>query len=323
MSALKRWLDPFILMLLAALAAGLLLPVPDGVLAVIRTAAQVAITVLFFTYGLRLPTREVLAGLRHVRLQGVILVMTFVIFPMIGLLASWALRPVLGEALATAVLFTCLLPTTIQGAVALTSVARGNVSAAICATTISNVLGMLITPLLVLVLMGAVALPGFGGIRSVLLQLLLPFVIGQLLSRWAGEWIRSAKRLTLVIDRGAITLMLFSAVAYATAQGVWSQVDWQHLVVLLVASAVILTAVSTMLWLLGPRLGLARADRIVLLFCGSHKSLATGLPIAAVLFPPAAVATMAVPLIMYHQLQLVAGAVLARRAAPPPEPARS
>ena len=313
MKALRRWIDPFVVMLLAVLAAGLFIPVPDAAREPLDVVARAGITLLFFTYGLRLPTREVVGGLRNIRLQGVILAMTFVAWPLIGLGLSWATAPVIGAALASGVLFLSVLPSTVQGSVALTSIARGNIPSAITAATTSNVVGMVATPLLVLVLMGESASTGLGGLRSVLLQLLLPFVVGQVLSRWAGPWVRSRKWLTMVVDRGAIMLMLFNAVSAATAQGVWSQVHWSMILTLIALSLALLAGVSGLLWFAGPRLGLALPERIVLLLAGSQKSLATGLPMGAVLFAPATLATLVVPLIIYHQLQLVLGAVLARQ----------
>ncbi|MGC0272092.1 bile acid:sodium symporter family protein [Pseudactinotalea sp. Z1739] len=312
MKALRRWIDPFVLLLLVALLAGLLIPVPEAARAPVNTIARTGIMVLFFTYGLRLPTKEVLAGLRNVRLQGSILGVTFVLWPLIGIALAWAMAPLIGPALATGVLFLSVLPSTVQGSVALTSIARGNIPAAICAATISNVVGMVATPLLVLALMGSVATTGLSGMRSVLLQLLLPFVLGQVCSRWLGAWIRRRTLLTMLVDRIAITVMLFNAVSAATAQGVWSQVHWSMLITLGAFSLALLAGISGLLWFVGPRIGLALPERIVFLLGGSQKSLATGLPMGAVLFPAATLATLVVPLIMYHQLQLILGAVLAR-----------
>ena len=312
---MRRWIDPFVLLLLAALLAGLLIPVPEAARAPVNTIARTGIMVLFFTYGLRLPTKEVLAGLRNFRLQGSILGVTFVLWPLIGIALAWAMAPLIGPALATGVLFLSVLPSTVQGSVALTSIARGNIPAAICAATISNVVGMVATPLLVLALMGSVATTGLSGMRSVLLQLLLPFVLGQVFSRWLGHWIRRRKLLTMLVDRIAITVMLFNAVSAATAQGVWSQVHWSMLITLGAFSLALLAGISGLLWFVGPRMGLALPERIVFLLGGSQKSLATGLPMGAVLFPAATLATLVVPLIMYHQLQLILGAVLARHLA--------
>lgn len=312
MKALRRWVDPFVLLLLGTLLLGIFVPVPAGLRAGISTAGTVAITVLFFAYGLRLPTREVVAGMRNVRVQGSILGATYLIFPVLGLIASWAARPLIGDALALGVLFLSLLPSTVQGSVAITSVAKGNVPAAICAATVSNVLGIILTPLLVLWLMGAAGGADAAGIQSILLHLLLPFVVGQVLSRWAGQWLRDRTWVSLLIDRGSIVIVMFGAVSSATADGVWSQVSWGMLVTLVALAGLLLAVMLAITWWGSGALGLSLADRVPVLMCGSQKSLATGLPMALVLFPAATVATVALPVILYHQLQFIICAILAR-----------
>ncbi|WP_163540923.1 bile acid:sodium symporter family protein [Occultella kanbiaonis] len=315
MRVLRRWVDPFVVGILIALVLGLVLPVPDALRGAIEGVGDVAVFLLFLVYGARLSTREVLGGLKNVRLQGSILGSTYLLFPLLGLGVSWVAAPIIGDALAAGVLFLSLLPSTVQSSVAFVSVARGNVAGAICAATISNLLGMVLTPLLVLALMGASGAGGLGGLRSVLLQLLLPFVVGQLLQPLVGTWLRAHKWLTTLLDRSTIILIVFGAVASATADGVWSSVSWVMIVALLVISAVVLAIMLAATWWGGRGIRLNRADRIALLMCGSKKSLATGLPMAVVLFPAATAATIAVPLIIFHQLQLVVCAALARRLA--------
>ncbi|WP_235020003.1 bile acid:sodium symporter family protein [Ruania rhizosphaerae] len=308
-------IDPFVLLILTALVLGLVLPLPGPVLEGVTTVGDVAIFVLFLVYGMRLRTTEVLGGLRNWRLQGGILAATYLLFPALGVLIGWATEPLVGAAFAAGLLYLSLLPSTVQSSVAFVSVARGNVAGAICAATVSNVVGMVLTPLLVLWLMGASGATGWGGLQSVLLQLLLPFVIGQLLQPFVGEWVRAHAHLTKVLDRGTVVLLVFGAVAHATADGVWGQVTPLTLVALLAVSALLLTAVLAATWWGGKGLGLDVEDRISLLMCGSKKSLATGLPMALVLFPAATAATIAVPVIIFHQLQLVVCAALARRLA--------
>ncbi|MFD1506893.1 bile acid:sodium symporter [Georgenia yuyongxinii] len=315
MRALRAWVDPFLLALAATMVVGLVVPLPAAARAGVAVAADVAVVVLFLLYGARLSTREVLGGLRNVRLQGGILLATYALYPLLGLALHAVTGPALGTALAAGVLYLTLLPSTVQSSVAFTSVARGNVAGAICAATVSNVLGMVLTPLLVLALMGRSGSVGLGGLREVLLQLLLPFVVGQLVQPFVGTRVRAHRSFTLAVDRGTILLVVLAAVTAATAAGVWAAVSWQMLVALLALCAVLLTVVLAATWEGGRVLGLDVPDRIALLMCGSKKSLATGLPMAAVLFPGAAAAAVAVPVIVFHQLQLMVCAVLARRLA--------
>lgn len=316
MRVLQRWVDPFIVALVSVMVAGLLLPVPAAAQTVVEAAADVAVTVLFLVYGMRLATREVWDGLRNIRLQGAILASTYVVFPVVGLVVATMVRPLIGDGLADGVLYLSLLPSTVQSSVAFTSVARGNVAAAICGATVSNVVGMVVTPLLVLTLLRASGdTGGFSGLRTVLLQLLAPFVVGQLLQPWCGDWIRARRWLTLSVDRGTILIVVFGAVAAASAAGVWAGISWAMILALVAVSCVVLAVMLAVTWWGGRGLGLPIADRIALLMCGSKKSLATGLPMASALFSPAVAGVVAVPVIIFHQIQLVVCAVLARRLA--------
>ena len=320
-AVLSRWVDPFVVTLLVVLVLGLVVPVGPGAQRVVDAAADVAVTVLFLVYGMRLSTREVWAGLRNWRLQGGILAATYVVFPVLGLVTAWAIEPLVGAPLAAGMLYLSLLPSTVQSSVAFTSVARGNVAGAICGATVSNVAGMVITPLLVLWLMtgtgGGADGPtgGLGGLRTVLLQLLLPFVVGPLLPPGARGGVGARRWLTLGVDRGTILVVVFGAVAAASSAGVWSSVSGWSIVALLVVSAIVLAVMLAATWWGGAALGLSTEDRAALLMCGSKKSLATGLPMASVLFPVAVAGVVAVPVIVFHQLQLVVCAVLARRLA--------
>src|SRR5699024_608233 len=258
MKRVRSWLDPLIVGILLALLIGLFVPLPQPVLTGVDGVGDVAIFVLFFAYGLRLSTREVLSGLRNWKLQGGIFAATFVLFPLLGLLIHWAAEPLLGAALATGMLYLTLLPSTVQSSVAFVSVARGNVAGAICAATLSNVAGMVLTPLLVLWLMGATGGQGMGGIQAVLVHLLLPFVVGQLLQPFLGDWVRAHRPITKVLDQGTVVLLVLGAVLSATADGVWHQVSAWMLVALLVLCGVLLAAMLLVTWYGGRGLGLDR-----------------------------------------------------------------
>lgn len=315
-------MDPFIVALVGVLLFGLLVPLPDAALRVIGVAGHVAVALLFLLYGARLSTREVWAGLRHWRLQGGILASTFVLFPLVGMTVGNLVEPWVGAGFAVGIQYLSLLPSTVQSSVAFVSVARGNVAGAICGATVSNVLGMLLTPLLVLWLLadvvdGGAGIAGVGLSRlgDVLLGLLAPFVVGQLLQPWVGGWVRAHRPLTLAVDRGTILLVVLGAVASATAAGTWRGISPWAVVALLGVCAVILGVVLASTWWGGRALGLNIPDRIALLQCGATKSLATGLPMAGVLLPAAVLGSVVVPVVLFHQLQLMVCSVLARHMA--------
>lgn len=312
---IKNYLDAFTLTLIGILIVGILVPIPASAINVLTWLGTVAVMVLFLVYGMRLPTREVWDGLRNIRLQGAVLIATFVAFPLLGVATHPLFAPLLGVAFATGTLYLTLLPSTVQSSVSFTSIAGGNIAGAVCAATISNISGMFLTPILVMAVMGASTGVGWDSVVKVVVQLLAPFIIGQFLQPYLGDRVRASKWLTKGVDRGTIIIVVSAGVAGATARGLWDDVTWVEAVELVAVSAVILAAMLALTWFGGKALKLNRADRIALLMCGSKKSLATGLPMAAIIFPVHIVAAVTVPVIVFHQLQLMVAAVLARHLA--------
>ncbi|MBB1244574.1 bile acid:sodium symporter [Streptomyces durbertensis] len=314
MHRLVRVLDPFLLLLGATVALAALLPARGAAADVVGVAAKVAVGLLFFLYGARLSTRETLDGLRHWRLHLTVLACTFLLFPLLGLAARGLVPHVLTEELWTGLMFLCVVPSTIQSSIAFTSLARGNVPAAICAGTYSSLLGIVLTPLLAALLVGAVGGLSVDGLRDITLQLLAPFLAGQLLRRWIGGFVTRHRAALSRVDRTAILLVVYTAFSQGMVEGVWQQVSPWRLAGLFGTEAVLLAVMLTLTAWGGRRLGFDRADRTAILFAGSKKSLAAGLPMAAVLF--GAQASLAVlPLMLFHQMQLMVCAVIARRLA--------
>lgn len=305
-------IDPFIVGILLAFALGLLWPAPDGVRTGISWAGDVLVAILFFLYGLRLRTSEVLAGLTNVKVQGLIFASTYIVFPLIGLAIHPLLTPVLGEGFANGFLYLAFLPSTIQSSVTFTSIAKGDTAAAVCAATFSNVIGMFLTPLYVLIFMnieGASA----GSISSVLTQLLLPFFIGQILQIKLGDRIRKYPKQLKVYDQGTVVVIVLGAVLDSTAANTWDGVTPLQIVVLIAVSCVLLAIILALTWYASAWLKVGRPGQITVLMCGSKKSLATGLPMAQAIFPAALIGPIAVPVIIFHQIQLLVCAVIASR----------
>ncbi|MFF0447872.1 bile acid:sodium symporter family protein [Streptomyces sp. NPDC004609] len=313
--------DAYVLALLGTVALAALLPATGRAADVVGGASTGAVALLFFLYGARLSTREALDGLRHWRLHTTVLAATFVVFPLLGLAAAVLQPRVLSPELYSGLLFLCLVPSTIQSSIAFTSLARGNVPAAICAGSFSSLAGIVLTPLLAALVLGS-RVGGFSpdSLLRIVLQLLVPFLAGQLLRRWVGGFLTRHRQVLGYVDRGSILLVVYTAFSAGMNAGVWSRVTPLRLGALLLVEVVLLTLMLTLTWYGAKRLGFGRADRVAIQFAGSKKSLAAGLPMATVLF--GAEASLAVlPLMLFHQLQLMVGAVLAkRRARDPHEP---
>ncbi|WP_328937181.1 bile acid:sodium symporter [Streptomyces tauricus] len=315
------WLpiDPYILLLLGTVGLAALLPARGTGAEVASGASTAAIAFLFFLYGARLSTREAMDGVRHWRLHITVLACTFVLFPLLGL-AARGLEPVLlDHSLHTGLLFLTLVPSTVQSSIAFTSMARGNVPAAICAGSFSSLVGIVLTPLLAAALLGGTG-GGFSAdsLLRIVLQLLVPFLAGQLLRRWIGGFVARHKKVLGYVDRGSILLVVYTAFSEGMVQGIWHQVSPLRLGGLLAVEAVLLAVMLAVTWYGSKALGFKREDRIAIQFAGSKKSLASGLPMASVLF--GAHASLAVlPLMLFHQMQLMVCAVIAKRRSRDPE----
>jgi solute carrier family 10 (sodium/bile acid cotransporter), member 7 len=307
-------LDWFVLSLVGTVLAATLLPC-YGIAAIgFRALGMLAIASLFFLQGARLSREAVLGGIAHWRLHTTIAMTTFIVFPAIGVLLSHAFPKLLPPTLWLGVIFLCVLPSTVQSSIALTSIAQGNVAGAVCSATASSLAGIVLTP----VLFAAIAhLQGsriaVGNIGEVLLELLVPFITGHLLRPWIGEWAERNRRLLALTDRGSILLVVYGAFSTAVVNGVWTQfppvimTSMVFVVVLLLATGLLVTTLYPAF------VDFARPDRIAVMFCGSQKSLVSGVPIANVLFPASIVGPMLMPIMIYHPLQLLVCAWFAKR----------
>ena len=305
-------IDSYILLLVGMVLLASFLPVRGMAATVAGGCADIGIVILFFMHGARLSRQAVIDGARHWRLHLTVALMTFAVFPLLGL----AVRAIPGidPALGTGMLFLTLLPSTVQSSIAFTAMARGNVAAAVCSASFSNLAGIFITPLLVAFLITG-RQGGFSGdaVVTIAVQLLLPFLAGHFLRPWIGAWIARQKKLLTMVDRGSILLVGYTAFSAAVVEGLWNRVTPDDLARIAGLSVLLLSVVLLLSHALGKWLGFNREDSIVLQFCGSKKSLASGVPMAGVLFSASQVGAIILPLMFFHQIQLMVCAVLARR----------
>ena len=317
--------DNFTLALLTTVALASVQPAAGGVARFFEGLTVAAVGLLFFLHGAKLSRQAIVAGLSHWRLHLVVVASTFVLFPLLG----WVLRPVL-QPLVTpdlylGVLFLCALPATVQSAIAFTAMARGNMPAAICSASASTLLGIVITPLLTGLLLSRTAAAQHDSLESIgriMLQLFVPFIAGHLLRPWIGGLTQRHAPVLKFVDQGAILLVVYTAFSAAVVEGLWRQMPLPALAGLLVVCAVILALALCFTTWLSRRLGFSKEDEVTIVFCGSKKSLASGVPMAKVLFAAHAVGAMVLPLMVFHQMQLMVCAVLAQRYARRPPSAQ-
>ncbi|KAB0570171.1 bile acid:sodium symporter [Pseudomonas palleroniana] len=313
--------DNFTLTLVATVIIASLLPATGPTAVAFGWVTNLAIALLFFLHGAKLSRQAIVAGAGHWRLHLLVFSLTFVLFPLLGLALKPLLSPLIGKDLYMGMLYLCALPATVQSAIAFTSLARGNIPAAICSAAASSLFGIFLTPLLVTLLLNV---HGEGGstidaILKISVQLLLPFIAGQIARRWIGDWVGRNKSWLKFVDQGSILLVVYGAFSEAVNEGIWHQIPLWELGGLVIACCVLLGLVLVASTLLGKAFGFNQEDRITILFCGSKKSLATGVPMAQVLFAGATMGVLILPLMLFHQIQLMVCAALAQRYAKRPE----
>jgi sodium/bile acid cotransporter 7 len=305
--------DPFLIFLIGAVLVATFLPARGPFAMIVGWLSTATIVLLFFFHGAKLAREQVLAGLIHWRLHIVILALTFVMFPIVGITGRALFPRVLPPDLWLGMIFICALPSTVQSAIAFVSIARGNVPAAIASASASQMLGIVITPLLMGLLAGTSGSADLSGMGKVALEILVPFVVGHLLRPWIGGWIARHRPLVGLTDQSTIIIAVYSAFSAAVIEGIWHRIPPASLIVLVLVCGVLLAIALTLTWTTSRALGFSRADRITILFCGSKKSLVQGVPMARVLFSGPQVGVVLLPIMIFHQIQLMACAFIAKR----------
>lgn len=315
MNILQRLkIDPFLLILISVVITASFFPCKGQTKVVFEYLTTFAIGLLFFMHGAKLSLQAIIIGIKNWRLHLVILVTTFVIFPILGMAMRVLVPTFLSQNLYLGFIYLCVLPATVQSAIAFTSIAKGNVAAAICSASASTLLGVFITPLLVGLLMHTQAESSMNmldAITSIMLKLMLPFIIGHLSRRFIGKWIDKYKSIISKTDRMSILLVVYVAFSDAVANGIWTQISFLSLLEIILFSILLLIVVLVITTYGSRILGFNKEDEITIVFCGSKKSLASGIPMASVIFPMSIMGIMILPLMIFHQIQLMICAVLA------------
>lgn len=309
--------DRYMLLLVLTVVLATVLPARGQAAAVLSHLTYWVIALLFFLYGAKLTTATILAGLANWRLQLSVLALTFVLFPILAL----ALKPLsliwLPTAIGMGFLYIGCMPSTVQSSIAFTAVSQGNVAGAVCAASVSNLVGVVLSPLLFALLIPQGT--GYGiepsAIWKIVQQILLPFAAGQLCRPLLTGWLARYRRPTMIVDRGSILLIVYAAFSAGVVNGIWQVIQAPSLAVLAGLCLVLLAAVMGAAVLMARAAGMDHADLMAVLYCGSTKSLATGLPMAGILFAGQDISLIILPLMLFHLLQLGVCAVISQRMA--------
>ncbi len=278
----------------------------------VLTKAGVAL--IFFLHGVSLSFAAMRQGAMNWKLHLVVQVSVFVLFPLLGLLLLPATKGWMSDDLRVGIFYLCALPSTVSSSVALTAAAGGNVPAAVFNATLSSVLGIVVTPVwMKVVAQGTgVSFPLGDVMGDLVVWLILPLVVGQLSRPWLAGWAKKNKALVSVVDRLTILLLVYTSFCDSMAYKVWT--DHGVLAVLgsFVISVGLFYAMFYAVGMICDLLGFTWPDRIAAIFCGSKKSMATGVPMAQLMFGSnPGLGLILLPIMIYHPLQLIICGVLA------------
>lgn len=303
-------IDPFLPALVAVVVLALVWPQPGvtgGFLHADR-AATWGIGVIFFLYGVSLATRRLLESATRWQLHLVVQLATFALFPLVVVLAMPLINRLMPEEVGIGFFFLAALPSTVSSSVAMTSLAKGNVPVAIFNASISSLIGVFVTPLLMAWYLHATG--GSMALGDVIVKLImiviLPLVVGQLVRPLLLSFVEKHKLIVKIADRAVILAIVYNAFCDSVAEGVWSGHSALLLIGMVAGVGLLFAVVYWLLGLFCRFAGFNHADTTAVLFCGSKKSLATGLPIAKVMFGTSPQLSLIItPIMIYHFLQLV------------------
>lgn len=315
---MKPKVDWFLLGMGAAVLLAWLFPGPGSADGWLHPGLLVkaGVALIFFLHGLVLSFGALRAGTMKWPVHVVVQASTYLLFPLLGLLVLALAGRWMSPDLRLGVFYLCALPSTVSSSVAMTAAARGNVPVAVFNATLSSLLGVFLTPLWVGVMVRASghALPLGDVIVDLVCWLVLPLVAGQLVRPWLGALAMRHKPVVNRVDRGVILLLVYTSFCDSVKRGVWSEnSSWTLLLVIAVALGLFFVAMNVMR-LISRALRFERADEIATIFCGSKKTLASGVPMAQLIFGAhPGMGLILLPIMVYHPLQLIICSVLASR----------
>ncbi|QFS87185.1 MULTISPECIES: bile acid:sodium symporter family protein [unclassified Marinobacter] len=317
---MKFRLDTFTLLLLGAIVLASFLPVTGQAADMLATTGTIAVALLFFFHGAALSRQQIIDGATHWRLHILITALTFVFFPLAvlpinglsNLVPEWMPRD-----LGLGFLYLGVLPSAVSSSIAYTAMARGNVPAAICSAAASNVFGMMLTPFLLLLLVSTSGTGEFAvaeALKDIVLQLLMPFAVGHAFRPMLGGFLSRNESLMARYDQCVIWIIVYSAFSHSVVSGLWQNLPLQAVVLTILLCVGLLGLFMLVAMVMVRKLGFSLEDEAAVVFCGSKKSLASGLPMAKVLFSGhPGFGMIVLPIMCYNQIQVIVGAILAQK----------
>lgn len=283
------------------------------------TVNNFGIALILFLQGLSLAFEKIKSGAGNWRLHLIIQSFTFVVFPLVGLLLNaivpffWPSQPAV---IRQGFLYLCVLPSTVSTSVVLTSVAGGNTPGALFNAAFSNILGVVLTPILVHFLMQSTGQSApFGPLLlQITLLTLVPFAAGMWLRKHVVRWVDAHKPWVNRISNAVIIFIVYSAFCDSVEDRIWNRHGTFATLEILLVVIILFVGMSLLVYAACRLFRLNREDAIAAYFCSVKKTLAMGVPLAMLIFGNTVdLPFILLPIMFYHPIQLLVNGILANR----------
>lgn len=305
-------------MICAVLAARLApgVGMDNGPLQLKLLVGRYGVSLIFFLSGLGLKLSELTTAMRSMRTNALVQAVSFGLWPACTWAVTIGARAVgapVSSALLDGLLVLACLPTTVNMCVVLTQSAGGSVALALTNAVLGNLLGVFVTPLLLVWLLGKSADVQLGGVCVKLVRtVLVPVAAGQAL-RWSAavrSFAAAHKRTTKLASETVLLLIIYNTFCNTFGSGGVALTRPDTLALALGLPSAYILATLTGLWALR-QTTLPEADAVAVLFCASQKTLAFGLPLIRLMFAGHPdLAFYSAPIMVLHPLQLLVGSVM-------------
>lgn len=277
---------------------------------------KLGIALVFYLNGMGLSMQALRQGALRWRVHVLVQFSTFGVFPLLGLALMQLGKGWIAPELLLGYFYLCALPSTVSSSVALTVAAKGNVPAALFNATLSSLIGVVLTPLWMAFAMGHEGQPL--DVMPIMVDLLVwvisPLVAGQLSRPWLSAWASRHKARITQVDRLTILALVYTSFSDSVQQGIWTNYGSGVVFQALAICGLLFFIIYSFTELSARWLQLGEEDRIAAVLCGSKKTLASGVPMAHLIFGAhPALGLILIPIMLYHPLQLAVGGVLSQR----------
>lgn len=327
--AKKRWasfrhfLDKYWLLFGLGVAIGLAAAFPDlarknGILRTDIWIKYVATSIVFILTGLTLKSQVLLSAITLWKLHLFTLAISLGLVPLVGWgIGTALLLTPINPALASGLIIATCCPTTVSSNVIMTKQAGGNDAAAVVGAVLGNVIGIFVSPMLILAMVHVSAPPPYSKLFFDLsLTVLIPLLVGQLLRFFFPSFpVRLQKHFNIGIFNNCMILLMVWSTFSDTFAAHLSMAAWEIVVIVLLCAALYLFFSGSILFgsysLRRPLRPFERRDAIAVMFVGATKTIALGIPLVSIIYEKDPMGGLvAAPLLIYHAVQLLVGAVI-------------